>query len=461
MEKQFKFADFHCHPTLKTYGHSFENSSYGFKRRNIWFQQKNSYLRKLICRKLSIAKFSQADFSSFKEGNVKLVTASLYPFEKGFFINLFGRGSLSAFLANAIIGISYYRVRNIQQHLNYFEDLENEYNFLLEAVKQNNEVELFFPTKSRDFKLIKNNNKTAIVFSIEGAHVFNCGLRKYGRETNEKEVIENIYKVKNWKVSPATITFAHNFMNDFCGHARSLDPLGKLVNQDEMLNYGITKLGYKALDALLDTKNGKVIYPDLKHMSLLSRKEYYLHLDQFHKEEKIPVLISHGAVTGTSWANSEVALTDSIFSDADINFYDEELIIIAKSNGLFAIQMDSRRLAKKSSIKKLHTKKNIPLASAEIIWNQIKHIAIVLDNHNLNSWNISCIGSDFDGSIEPLPGIYSAADFPRLASNLIGLATFFLSDHNFKNDFNKEITPERIVEQFCFENLYHFYCTRF
>lgn len=461
MEKLFRFADFHCHPTLKTYGHSFENTSYGLRRRNIWFQQKNSYLRKLICRKLSIAKFSQADFSSLKEGNVKLVTASLYPFEKGFFINLLGSGSLSAFLANAIIGISYYRVRNIQQHLNYFEDLENEYNFLLEAVKQNNEVELYFPKKSEDFKLIKNNSKTAIVFSIEGAHVFNSGLRKYGRETNENEVIENIYKVKNWEIAPATITFAHNFMNDFCGHARSLDPLGKLVNQNEMLNHGFTELGFKVVDALLDNKNGKVIYPDLKHMSLQSRKEYYHHLDKFYKEEKVPVLISHGAVTGTSWENSETEKTDSIFSDSDINFYDEELIKIAESNGLFAIQMDSRRLAKKSYIKKLHSKKNIPFASAEIIWNHIKHIAIVLDNHDLNSWNIACIGSDFDGSIEPLPGIYSAADFPLLANSLMDLSTFFLSNHNFKNEFNKEITPRKIVEQFCYENLYNFYCNRF
>jgi len=461
MEHQFKFADFHCHPTLKTYGHSFENTPYGLKRRNIWFQQKNSYLRKLACRKLSIAKFSQADFSTLKEGNVKLVTASLYPFEKGFFINLLGKGSLSAFLANVIIGISYYRVRNIQQHLNYFEDLENEYSFLIEAVRQNNEVELYFPKKSGDFKLIKNNNKTAIVFSIEGAHVFNSGLKKYGRETNENEVIENIYKVKNWEIAPMTITFAHNFMNDFCGHARSLDPLGKLVNQNEMLNDGFTELGFKALNALLDNKNGKVIYPDLKHMSLQSRKEYYHHLDDFYKEKKIPILISHGAVTGTSWKNIEPLDSELIFSDSDINFYDEELIKIAESNGLFAIQMDSRRLAKKSIIKKLHSKKNIAFASAEIIWNHMRHIAIVLDNHNLNSWNIACIGSDFDGSIEPLPGIYSAADFPLLANNLMDLSTLFLRNHDFKNKFNKEITPEKIVERFCYENLYDFYYNRF
>jgi hypothetical protein len=40
------------------------------------------------------------------------------------------------------------------------------------------------------------------------------------------------------------------------------------------------------------------------------------------------------------------------------------------------------------------------------------------------------------------------------------LSTLFLSNYNFKNDFNKEITPERIVEQFCYENLYRFYHNR-
>ncbi|TRW99864.1 hypothetical protein [Flavobacterium gawalongense] len=193
MKNEFKFADLHCHPTLKTYGHSFEDSSYGLKRRNIWYQQENSFVRKLISNYLGLTKFSQADFTTLKNGNVKIVTASLYPFEKGFFINSLGGGFVSAFLANIITGISYYRIRNIQQHINYFEDLEKEYYFLLESIHQNNKMGLFFPKKSEDFKLISHANKTAVILAIEGAHVFNSGLKKYGRETVEKEVLENIY----------------------------------------------------------------------------------------------------------------------------------------------------------------------------------------------------------------------------------------------------------------------------
>ncbi|MFV8343293.1 membrane dipeptidase [Flavobacterium sp. XS2P39] len=461
MKNEFKFADLHCHPTLKTYGHTFEDSAYSVKRRNIWYQQENSFFRKLISKYLGLTKFSQADFTTLKNGNVKIVTASLYPFEKGFFINSLGSGFVSAFFADIITGISYSRIRNIQQHINYFEDLEKEHSFLLESIHRDRETELFFPKKSEDFKLIKDANKTAIIFAIEGAHVFNSGLKKYGRETAENEVLENIYKVKNWEITPITITFAHNFSNDFCGHARSLDALGPLVNQNEMLNHGFTDLGLKVVMALLDDKNGKIIYPDLKHMCLQSRKEYYNFLDINFKNKNIPIIVSHGAVTGTSWDNPELFVDESIFCTTDINFYDEELVAIAKSNGLFAVQLDGRRLVKKSILKKLNSQKNKAFASAEIIWKHLEHIAILLDKNDLNSWNCTCIGSDFDGTINPLPGIYSASDLPQLANNLLQLAAHFLSYYNFKNEYNKMVTPETIVNQFCYDNLYFFYSDKF
>ncbi|TRW99863.1 membrane dipeptidase [Flavobacterium gawalongense] len=270
-----------------------------------------------------------------------------------------------------------------------------------------------------------------------------------------------MYKVKNWKIAPITITFAHNFSNDFCGHARSLDALGPLVNQNEMLNDGFTDLGLKTVKALLDNKNGKVIYPDLKHMCLQSRREYYHYLDTNFKGKNIPIIVSHGAVTGTSWNNPESISDESIFCNTEINFYNEELIAISKSNGLFAIQLDGRRLAKKSVLKKLNSKKNKAFASAEIIWKHLEHIAILLDKNDLNSWNSTCIGSDFDGTINPLPGIYNASDLPLLANNLLELSTHFLSHYDFKNDFNKLTSPETIVNQFCYDNLHHFYLNKF
>jgi microsomal dipeptidase-like Zn-dependent dipeptidase len=453
MENDMKFADFHCHPTLKTYGHSFSDTSYGLRRRNIWFKQHSSFIRKQVSRFTGLTKFSQADFTSLKAGNVRIVTASLYPFEKGFFINLCGSNPFSAWIANVITGVSYYRIRNIQKHVDYFQDLEDEYHFFTKAVAVDHRDKLFFPEKKEDFQ---HAEKTAVVLAIEGAHVFNSGLKKYGKTYLEAEVLSNVYKVKNWNIPPKTITFAHNFVNDFCGHAKSLDPLGPLVDQSDMLDHGFTELGWKVLDALLDKNEGNAIYPDLKHMSLRARKEYYDYLKNHYKDEKIPLVVSHGAVTGTSWDNPET-VCDPVFSNCDINFYDEEIIKIAKSHGIFAIQLDGRRLAQKKALRKLHAAENPALASAEIVWKHIQYIAILLDENGLPSWNISCIGSDFDGTISPLPGIYAADDLPQMADRLLPFAEHFIANHDFKNHFNKNVTAYEAVEKFCFRNIYDFY----
>lgn len=453
-----RFADFHCHPTLKTYGHSFSDTGYGWRRRSIWFKQRNSFLRRQLCRFIGLTKFSQADFTSLKAGNVKIVTASLYPLEKGFFNKLCGSNPFTAWLANIITGIGYYRIRNIQKHVDYFNDLENEYRFLTESIAREHRDELFFPENKNDFQMA--DGKIAIVLAIEGAHIFNSGLTKYGRASNEGEILSNVYKVKNWKFPPQTITFAHNFINDFCGHAKSLDPLGPLVNQSDMLDHGFTELGLKVIDALLDQENGKPIYPDVKHMSLRSRKEYYDYLDSDYPDKNIPLIVSHGAVTGTSWDHPE-ASTDAVFSNCDINFYDEEIIKIAKSRGIFAIQLDGRRLAQKKVLKRLYAVKNPALASAGIVWKHIRYIAVLLDENNLPSWDIACIGSDFDGTISPLPGIYAAEDLPQLSEYLLPMAEDFIATHHFKNDFNSTLTPYEVVEKFCYRNVYDFYYNNF
>ena len=50
---------------------------------------------------------------------------------------------------------------------------------------------------------------------------------------------------------------------------------------------------------MLDTSQGNRILPDIKHMSVAARKEYYALLDSGKDEFKdIPIVISHGACNG-------------------------------------------------------------------------------------------------------------------------------------------------------------------
>ena len=134
MNLEFQYSDLHCHPNLKTYGHSF-SKKLSNKKQNVWYYKPPHFFTKLLNVTLGVTRFSQADFSTLSKGGAKIIFASLYPFEKGFFINAAGRGSLSAWLSNLITDIGFQRIRNLQQHTNYFQDLENEYNFFKNSQK--------------------------------------------------------------------------------------------------------------------------------------------------------------------------------------------------------------------------------------------------------------------------------------------------------------------------------------
>ena len=195
-------------------------------------------------------------------------------------------------------------------------------------------------------------------------------------------------------------------------------------------------------------------------MSIKSRKEYYDLMSQTYNW-KVPIIVSHGAVTGRNWNGAVKGTIDgSFFCNDDINFYDEELVNISKSRGLFAVQLDANRLTPKELVDKSIQRMDHPDAvkkSAKIIWRQLQHIAEVLDQNNMPAWNIACIGSDFDGTINPLNGFWTSAQLPVLAKHLVNISNDFLKGKNcLSNIENKNITPEEIVHNFTINNAQSF-----
>lgn len=460
---RFEFADLHCHPNLKTFGQSFSRK-YDEKINvsHVWFQKRPSYLKKLLNTLLGITKFSQTDFSTMAEANVKIAFVSYYPFEKGFFINDKIYNVISAQLASLVTSIGYKRVRHIQKHLDYFADLNDENSFFSSSCKEfmigrNKFSWDFVKDYQALLSMLEEEHQIAVIPTIEGAHVLNSGLERFGKTVDEDEVLHNVSLLKKWNYPPLFITFAHNFYNDFCGHAVSLEPLGKFVDQKPGLGDGITNLGLKVIDVLL---NDKPIFIDIKHMSIKSRKEYYKLMSQTY-QWKIPIIVSHGAVTGRDWNGATKGTIDSsFFCNDDINFYDEDLVSIARSHGLFAVQLDANRLTPKKFADKSIQRIDHPDAvknSAAIIWRQIQHIAEVLDHNNLPSWNIACIGSDFDGTINPLNGLWTSAQLPVLANHLLKISNDFLKSNNsLSNIENRSIAPEEIVHNFTIKNALSF-----
>ncbi len=463
--------DFHCHPSLKPYGKSFAknlvNSPKAKDKNSIYYYDPPSLRDKILNISSTLSPFSQSDFTALNKAKIKVICASLYPIEKGFFTSKLGTGFLPDEISNFITGTGLNRIEFVQTNNNYFLDLQNEEKYFRQLhgtpVNIGDRSAQYFLVQNMD--QIKQNlqlqdlNIISVIPTIEGSHVFNSHINQ---RAEEKEILANIEKLKKWEFPPFYITLAHHFYNEICGHAQSLSGLlKKVLDQNHGMNTGFTSLGWKVLDMLLDNSNGKRILIDIKHMSVISRIQYYKYLE---KKPDIPVIVSHGAVNGLESISNKQVLTNNdnnIFNSSDINIFDDEIHKISDSNGLFCLQLDERIIANKEILKKSFlnlNKKKMLLKKAGLIWSQIRHIAETLDKTGRNAWNITAIGSDFDGIVDPLNGYWTSENLPSLFENLLIHAKNYMAGDgkNLINLSNRQIEPEIIVKNLMSENIIHF-----
>ena len=452
--------DFHCHPSLRPYGKSFTdnlvNSPNVKEENSIYNYSPPTLTDKLLNISSTITRFSQSDFTTLKKGKLKVICASLYPIEKGFLTSRLGTGILPDEISNFVTGIGLERIEFVQTNNDYFLDLQNEENFF----RQLHGIPVNTGDNSVQYVLVKNTDQIkqniqntdlhtiSVIPTIEGSHAFNG---HNNQRAEEYEILSNIEKLKNWEYPPFYITLAHHFYNEICGHAQSLSGLlNKVLDQNHGMNTGFTSLGWKVLDALLDNLNGKRIFIDIKHMSVKSRKEYYQYLDN---NTKIPIIVSHGAVNGfDSVANMQITTYNgqNIFNSSDINIFDDEILKISDSHGIFCLQLDERIVANKEILKNTFltlNRKKMLHKKAGLIWNQIRHIAETLDKNGRNAWNILAIGSDFDGIVDPLNGYWTSEDLCMLFDNLLIYARNYMADNrkNLSELSNRQIEPEEII----------------
>jgi microsomal dipeptidase-like Zn-dependent dipeptidase len=466
------FADIHCHPTMKSYGHSFpgrENNKNPKSNSSIWYYDPPNFFEKLIDLLGGVVKYRQSNFSAMGFGNTGIVFASLYPMERSFFDNKLGTGEFNDMLLNFITSVGKERIDFVQSITDYFPELENEYAYLRQMdgqmVTLADRARYHYSLARNATDVInalnadtiddKKSNSLAVILTIEGAHSFGTGIHPQKNPANRNKVLTNVDKVKNWEHRPLFITLAHHFYNELCGHAESLSGKVKLASdQSYKMNTGITPLGLEVLDKLLENSGNKRIMIDIKHMSRTSRLEYFNLLDTKYAGQDIPVIVSHGAVIGNEQDKH-------LFMNADINLYDDEVVKVAKTNGLFGLQLDERRIAAPGDyeLKKTHglERRKVLFHSSFLVWRQIQHIAELLDSKGLFAWGIQSIGSDYDGMIDPLNGLWTAENFPTLEDYLLMHAHNFMSNSSGKmaNQFNR-IDPEEIVSRMMGDNTYNF-----
>lgn len=458
------YVDLHCHSALKPFGKSFNyepkgiNHPHRSRLNSIWKYDPPSIGDKILNYLTGLTKFRQSDFTSLAKGGVRVVCVSLYPIEKWFFVNKIKNEFIRDITANFATGIGDKRIDAIQQMKNYFKDLELEYNFYKQLdgkvirlpegkfryriVNSYAEIEKF---KKQDHK---NVNTICIVLSIEGMHVLNSDIRK---KPKEEDFLNNLKEIKNWEHPPFFVSLAHHFWNHLCGHSESFSGLVKKnVDQKEGLNTGFTPLGKKVMTALLDYTNGKRILIDIKHMSPASRNEYYKMLEDDPGLDNIPIIVSHGAANGLKSYDdkdpegSEVA---GKLNPVDINFYNDELIRIAKSKGILGLQLDERRIVSSKTVKDVKNsiwRSKIMHYRSELLWYQVQHILEVLDRAHLFAWDCMALGTDYDGIINPLNGFWTSEELPYLADFLERHAYNYMRSSSLKIKENR-IDADEIV----------------
>jgi len=475
------YIDLHCHPSLKPYSKSFkysppkQNELNAGRKNSIWHYSPPNFLEKLVNRVVTLTKFSQTDMTALAKAQTEIVIISLYPFEKHFLSKrVLGWKGLTDVLVNLAASISQSRIDHVMRHQDYFQDLLDEYQFYAQLDNQVQKIDGIIYTYRivNNYKAIESNLKQVtphrkiinIVLSIEGGHAFNTGLLLNKNSGNESEVLENIKKVKNWDFKPVFITFAHHFYNELCGHASSIGIKALKKNQTRGLDSAITGLGLKAIELLLDNTDGKRILLDVKHMSRESRKQYYHLLDTKYSNEKIPVIASHGGVTAHRSIHTP-NVTDfpektKWFTNIDINFYDDEIIRIAKTNGLFGIQLDERRIGSKKAIRKskmiFPNKRRQLKKKALLVWRQVEYIAELLNKEELFCWGIQSIGSDFDGIVDPINGLWTAENIKDLGEEMLNHAKNYMKTSSSNLEPYNKIDAETIVVNVLRENARRF-----
>jgi hypothetical protein len=425
MQTSTPIIDLHVHSTLKPFGNSFypNNDRTIFTNSScIWYNDHRTRSDFRLESLLGIARYRQSDFRSLTDGQVKIAFVSLYPVEKEFFII---KKSALKFLENFIGEFASMfgkkRVENIRAaDFSYFRDLCADYEFLQCLDGKVADSRMY--KLAADAARMPQDANLLIIPSFEGCHSL-CDGNNPRLDSAWVNMEKNVETVKKWPSPPLFVTFAHHFYNGLCTHARSLfDTAGNLLDQEYgMRDFNflpkdteepINARGKKLIRLLLSKTNGRRILIDIKHMSREARITYYQMLMDEYKDDKIPVLCSHGAL----------ALDD----EHEINLHSEDIMMIYRSNGLIGIEMDQRILGYNHKrfvkfVKSIFQHNKSAFEDAAYFFRQIISIAEPFYRVNPagDPWRCIALGSDYDGIINPLNHYPDAVSLSRLYQNLI------------------------------------------
>ena len=466
------FFDLHLHPSFKP----FLSNRNPVLRKNCW-----EHISSLV----SIVR-SQASLDQMREGGVFLGVAAIYAME---------RPLTSSFLIDHLLGPLTFMDAKMLHHptySNYLDQVLREIDHLKESMDLD-------PENGRSFQILNSINdldteKINLILALEGGHAL---------ESFKYDSFKNLERLKESNYRFLYLTMVHMTQYPLATHCYGM----KLIKENDQFKpagFGLRSPGKRLIDIAYDKEiGGHRIYVDIKHMSLVSRRQFYA-----HREEKgygdIPILASHMGVTGISWENTSIAeyfkeriirkgeiievtyerpegigsrrKGRTYFNPWSINLYDEEIVLILASDGLIGISMDQRILgadpvkgefyskAEFAYILSGYKEQSLPQETWDErtiegefeeeedetralderkhlrhLCNQILHFVKIGGE---KAWGHLCLGSDFDGLIDPINNCTSAKEYPKLEADLQTMLPQMMeeSDHSFdKSDINQKI----------------------
>jgi microsomal dipeptidase-like Zn-dependent dipeptidase len=441
-----KIADLHCHPSFKT----LLSSSHESERKDCW---ENVDIR-IDFEMLD----SQSSLTQLKNGRVKIAMVGLYGLERAFAAAKYIK--ILALLSPKLDKEFLKKVEG--RRISYNKLMYQDYEHLMKSkdIDQNKKFTLL--EKFSDFD--ETDGNMYLVLTLEGSHNF---YGEHPKDTLDEEIIKNLRRFKQPDAPRIFyLTLTHLAQSVFCTHAYGM----KLLKHGDFIpkGKGLTEKGAKVIEEALSDENNRRILIDIKHMSLLSRLQFYELMES--KFPGVPIIASHMGITGCSYKNMPVmdceidskhdeliveyypvkGIGDTTFNPWSINLYDEDIEKILLSGGIIGLTLDQRLLGfgmpdpewfsaeEYPNARRTFPRQNIELTfesqTEDALYDTPGKRAALHLRHLCNNilhivkigrkiigeqvWNRICIGSDYDGFIDPIDYCITAQHYPTLHQGL-------------------------------------------
>lgn len=506
------FFDFHLHPSLKAQFSAPAGRPGPWERVRLRFRNPDLLIRILQCEGINEVVDSQASLDQLVAADLNLAAIALHPPESAMMrdglIQKIAEEEQTRYIDNARVdaigtGDIYYsllleELDNLQRHISH----SGRQLMLLRSLSEYNPAD---------------RNTVYAVLTVEGAHAFHGHRSGQSAAAIRRRFRDNFRDFTETRgVRLFSLNIAHLQENEFCNHAFGIQlfkpepffPKGKGLTEDGLWLLGeMKRLG---------------IFCDVKHMSLFARQQLYglgwqggdwplvcthAGLTGIHSADRGRYFLSHrrfgdGFLRVKQYKPAGY-LKGCSFNASSINLYDDDVVTIVHSGGLIGLSLDQRILGvpdesmlapgytdevyeqeiispeerdffrevnrntvpdeavlKPEDIRR-KDRQDYPDYHARHFLNQVFHLFRIARRYGIDDAVISrriCIGSDFDGMINPVDGCRTVEDLPGFTARLLTLFPEAEQEFFRKSGFRVSdiLAPGELLERIFFRNGHEF-----